>query len=136
MRPLQTDDIYDDRDSKPSKNQRQRMNRKRRELTEEQSTVMRFYKNYFNNMEANKPELRPLVFNKAIIHNGKRELPNEKIVGLLDEAYFEDNKIVISEINIEFIPIEQWVAVTDYLHSRSFDVYGLIDKGLAVEKND
>jgi len=162
MKALQSDDIYDENQSKPSKNQRKRKNRIMKQEFKELSnylpydvettmgkiTAIRTSEKEGIWIDTKQGELehqfqlgyrdfklllRPLVFDKPIIHNGNRELPNEKITALLKEAYFEQNNIVISEINIEFIPIEQWVAVSDYLFSRHFDVYGKIAKGQARE---
>ena len=108
MKALQTDDIFDEAQMKLSKNQRRMINKRKRFL-------------------------RPLVFDKPIIHNGKRELPQEIITGILGEAWLDKRGINVSGVCLEFIPIEQWVAVSDYLKSRSFDVYGDVKKGLGKE---
>ena len=108
MKALQTDDIFDEAQMKLSKNQRRMINKRKRFL-------------------------RPLVFNKPIIHNRKRELPQKIIAGILGEAWLDKRGVNVSGIRIEFIPIEQWVAVSDYLKSRNFDVYGDLKKGLGNE---
>lgn len=68
---------------------------------------------------------------KEIEHNGERFIPINKLIGLYGWDILWKNRNDISNINTSSLPY----ATVKHLFEWHFDVFGLIDAGLAIYKN-
>jgi hypothetical protein len=81
-----------------------------------------------------KPLHRPLSdLTKEIEHNGERFVPIEKLKCLHPMIWFNGDRFVagIRGLNIDEIPLN----VANSLFEWHFDVFGLIDSGVAIDLN-
>lgn len=94
-----------------------------------------------------KPILRPLSdLTKEIEHNGEKfiafyhkefeiELRTEVKTGFFDSMYIEEKLSIISESNKVNTVFEKSISILNKLFEWHFDVFGLIEKDLAIDIN-
>lgn len=85
-----------------------------------------------------KPLLYPISkLTQEIEHNGKKFIPIDSINNLYPEypLFIEDNSIFITDsCDLNMLEIHEVYKLYQKLFEWHFDIFGLIEKGLAIEK--
>jgi len=92
------------------------------------------------NLDFWKPILRPLSdLTKEIEHNGERFTPSKVLTkeNIGGDMSFPVNGIANYKVENEYerVTVETTIRVLDLLYEWHFDVFGLIEKGLAIDIN-